>query len=64
MSFARLMGANKRYIEQHIPHISRLMVESLDEVLAHAEVIVVGNESAEFAAAVARRSLFTRRSAT
>ena len=29
-------------------HISRLMVESIAELLAHAEVIVVGNSSAEF----------------
>lgn len=53
VSLARLVGANKKFIEQHIPHISRLMVESMDEVLG-CDVIVVGNQSAEFFTALAR----------
>jgi GDP-mannose 6-dehydrogenase len=47
VSLARLVGSNKKFIEQHIPHISRLMVDSMDEVL-NCEVIVIGNQSAEF----------------
>jgi GDP-mannose 6-dehydrogenase len=46
---AAIHGANKDYILNHIPHISKLMVDSIDEVLAHAGVIVIGNGSAEFA---------------
>jgi GDP-mannose 6-dehydrogenase len=49
-----LSGANRRYIEEHIPHISRLMVGSLDEVLDHAEVILIGNQCEEFTAALPR----------
>ena len=49
VNLAKLMGANKDYIEKAIPHISRLMVDSVDEVLAHGEVIVVGNGDAAFA---------------
>jgi len=45
---ASITGSNRDYILNHIPHISRLMVESVDELLAHAEVVVVGNSSAEF----------------
>jgi len=45
---ASLVGANRDYILNRIPHISRLMVTTLDEVLEHAEVIVVGNGSEEF----------------
>ncbi|MDB4278385.1 UDP-glucose/GDP-mannose dehydrogenase family protein [Deltaproteobacteria bacterium] len=45
---ASLVGANKSYILNKIPHISNLMVDSIDEVLAHAETIVIGNASAEF----------------
>lgn len=53
VSVARLVGANRKFIEQHIPHISRLMVETLDEAL-ECDVIVIGNQSAEFFAALAR----------
>jgi GDP-mannose 6-dehydrogenase len=42
VSLARLMGANKQYIEQTIPHISSLLRPSLEEVLEHAQVLVVG----------------------
>ena len=48
MSLARIHGANRDYILNHIPHISRLMVSSIDEVLDHARTIVIGNAAAEF----------------
>jgi GDP-mannose 6-dehydrogenase len=52
VSLARLVGANRRYIEGHIPHISRVMVNSVEELVAHSELIVLGNQSPEFAAAL------------
>ncbi len=48
VSLARLFGANKQYIEREIPHIAQLMRESIDEVLDHAEVLIVGNKAEEF----------------
>ena len=45
---ASIHGANREYILNHIPHISRLMVNTMQEVLDHAETIVIGNGSAEF----------------
>jgi GDP-mannose 6-dehydrogenase len=45
---AAIHGANREYILNHIPHISKLMVNSIDEVLAHAGTIVIGNGSPEF----------------
>jgi GDP-mannose 6-dehydrogenase len=48
VSLACLHGANRDYILNKIPHISRLMVPSIDEVLAHAETIVIGNAAPEF----------------
>jgi GDP-mannose 6-dehydrogenase len=48
VNMARLIGANRDYLLNLIPHISSLMVETLDEVLEHAEVVVVGNQSPEF----------------
>jgi GDP-mannose 6-dehydrogenase len=49
VSLAALHGANRDYILHKIPHISRLMVHSIEEVLAHAQTIVIGNASPEFA---------------
>lgn len=48
VNLAALTGANRDYILNHIPHISRLMVEKMEEVLEFAEVIVIGNGAAEF----------------
>jgi GDP-mannose 6-dehydrogenase len=48
VSLARLAGANKEYIEREIPHISQLMRSSIDEVLASADVVILGNKADEF----------------
>jgi GDP-mannose 6-dehydrogenase len=45
---AAVRGANRDYILNHIPHISKLMVDSIDQVLDHSETIVIGNPSPEF----------------
>lgn len=45
---ASIHGANRNYILNHIPHISRLMVESIEEILEHARTIVIGNAAPEF----------------
>ncbi len=48
VSLARLVGANKEYINGRIPHISSLMVDSLDDLLSDREVIIIGNKDEEF----------------
>jgi GDP-mannose 6-dehydrogenase len=48
VSLARLHGANRAYIERGIPHIATLMCNSVEEVLAESEVIVIGNKAPEF----------------
>ena len=48
VDLAKLFGANKQYIEQEIPHISSLMCSSLEEVLAHSEVVVITKKSEAF----------------
>jgi GDP-mannose 6-dehydrogenase len=45
---ASLVGANRDYILNRIPHISRLMVPGIPEVLEHAETVVIGNKDPEF----------------
>lgn len=48
ISLARLCGGNKEYVERKIPHIARLMVGSIDEIVSHAEIVVIGNKAPEF----------------
>lgn len=40
---ARLVGANRRYIEQHIPHLARLMVESAAAAVSDTDIVLLGN---------------------
>ncbi|MDR3427048.1 MULTISPECIES: nucleotide sugar dehydrogenase [Silvimonas] len=54
VNLAALTGANKDYIFNMIPHISRIMEQSLDAVLDHAEVLVIGNNAPEFKDAFTR----------
>lgn len=48
VNLAALTGANRDYILNHIPHISKLMVQRIDEVLSFAKTIVIGNGAEEF----------------
>ena len=54
VSLARLTGANKEYIERQIPHLSKLLSEDIDEVVAASDVVVIGNASPEFGEAITR----------
>lgn len=37
-----LLGANRRFIEQHLPHIGQLLRPDVAEVIGHAEIVIVG----------------------
>ncbi len=54
VSLACIHGANRDYILNKIPHLSRLMVPTIDEVLGHAQTIVIGNGAPEFSDVPAR----------
>lgn len=54
VTLAKLVGANKDYIERQIPHLSSLLCDTIDEVLDGSDVIVVGNASPEFGDALSR----------
>lgn len=41
VSLGRLIGSNRQYIEEAIPHIGSLLKSTLDEVLSTAEVVVI-----------------------
>ena len=48
VNLASLTGANRDYILNHIPHIHKMMVTSQEEILKHAETIIIGNNDPEF----------------
>jgi GDP-mannose 6-dehydrogenase len=48
VSLAKLMGANKEYIEKEIPHLSRLMCATAKELVEQCEVIVVNHRDESF----------------
>ena len=45
---ASLTGSNRDFILNRIPHISKLMVDSVSQILDHAQTIVIGNSDPEF----------------
>lgn len=48
VNLAKLIGANKDYLYNHIPHIANLMVEDINELVSHADTLVIGNKTPEF----------------
>ena len=48
VSQAKLIGANREFIEREIPHVWTLFRPSVADVLMHAETVVIGNGSKEF----------------
>jgi GDP-mannose 6-dehydrogenase len=50
----RLIGSNRSFIEQTIPHIGQLLTEDMDEVLAEQEVIVIGSKAIDRPALLAK----------
>ena len=50
---AQLLGSNRRYIEQHLPHIGELVRGDMATVMAESEVLVVGLSTSEVAESLA-----------
>lgn len=48
VSRAGVIGANRQYIEREIPHIWSLMRNRVDDVVESSDVVVIGNDAAEF----------------
>jgi len=45
---ANLLGANKQFIENVIPHLTKLLDSSLDSLLENCEVLIISQRSPEF----------------
>ncbi len=50
---SNLLGANRRFIEQHVPHIGSLIRSDIAAVIAESDVLVVGLGNASVATALA-----------
>jgi GDP-mannose 6-dehydrogenase len=53
---SRLLGANRRFIERHIPHIGALMRSDIEGVIAESELLIVGLSDAHAFEALARNT--------
>jgi GDP-mannose 6-dehydrogenase len=51
--FSNLLGANRRFIEQHVPHIGSLIEDDIAAVIDKADVLVVGLNGSTVATALA-----------
>jgi GDP-mannose 6-dehydrogenase len=45
---ARLIGANREYIEREIPHFWQLMAPDIESAVSDTDCVVIGNSSREF----------------
>ena len=52
VELARLTGTNKDFLLNAIPHISNLLVDDIQSVIQHGDIIVIGNASPEFPGAL------------
>jgi GDP-mannose 6-dehydrogenase len=54
VKLASLVGANRDYILNHIPHIGRLLVDDSAALFATSDVVVIATAEKEFAGLIAR----------
>jgi GDP-mannose 6-dehydrogenase len=54
VSYGELTGANLQYVMSHLPHLSRLLVDSVDEMCQGAQAIIIGKKDAAAASLVDR----------
>jgi GDP-mannose 6-dehydrogenase len=54
VQYSALTGANLHFIRSHLPHLSTLMVDDVDEMVSHSEVIIVGKTDAAAKSALAK----------
>ncbi len=50
---SRLIGANRRYIDERLPHIGELLTDSVDAVVDHGEILIVASRAAGIVEALA-----------
>lgn len=48
VSYTNLMGINKDYIDNHLPHISKLLSDNMNNVIQESELIVISHKDPNF----------------
>ena len=48
LQLSRLVGSNRRFAMQHLPHLSGLLVADLEDALERSDIVVVGTPHASF----------------
>lgn len=48
VSLAKIVGANREFLLNRIPHISSLLEDNIEDVIEHADNLILGNNDAEF----------------
>jgi GDP-mannose 6-dehydrogenase len=54
VTLSRLIGANRTYISERLPHIGDLLIEDVDAVVEHGEVLIIGSRAPEVVDAIAQ----------
>jgi GDP-mannose 6-dehydrogenase len=54
VELARLLGANRQFVQEEVPYLPSIMCPSVDEVLEFAEVVVIANKGPGFSEIVRR----------
>jgi GDP-mannose 6-dehydrogenase len=52
VQLSRLLGANRRFIESHVPHIGKLLRDDIAEVIGASDLLVIGLSDARIFAAL------------
>lgn len=54
VALSRLIGANRAYINERLPHLADLLTDDIDAVVGHGEVLVVGTRDEAVVSALDR----------
>ena len=58
VNMSYLVGANRDFLVNHIPHISSLLEDSIFDVISHGDTIVIGNPIQESSESIGRLSRY------
>jgi GDP-mannose 6-dehydrogenase len=48
IAYTNLLGINKSYIDEHLPHIGKLLKDNIEDSIEDAEVVIVSHKKEEF----------------